>query len=238
MITEFMPGRKRRSRRSTTTKSRKRRRITRRRKRLPLTGFPKLKVVKLRFVREIVLTSPGGAGLSKSLPFVANGCYDSYHPVGGHQPKGFDQWMALYSHYNVLGSKCFVRLAGTGNDTFAWGVARTAAPNEMNNKTLPYLLEVRMNKGYGLSGGFEGRGVTNAQRTKVASYSQKKQFGPGATNKADLTGDNGHNPVEQTIFEPWICPTGGASASAVSAKFIVTIDFIVMFTEQKVLPQS
>lgn len=242
MITEFMPGRKRRSRRSGRKGRTKRRRITRSRKRLTITGFPKLKVAKLRYVDEIALTSPAVTGLSAAWGFRANGCYDPNAAVGGHQPKGFDQWMALYSHFNVLGSKCTVRLAGTGSDTFAWGVARTAANGEMNGKTLPYILECRMNKGYALSGGFYGRGQNDVQRSRSAKYSQKKQFGPNSTNKENLTGAFNADPLEQIYYEVWIAPSTGSVVvpppASVSSKFIVTIDYIVMFTEQKVLPQS
>ena len=76
------------------------------RKILPLAGFPKQKLVKLRYVQELEIVTPT-SGLSNSVPFVANGAYDPYYPIGGHQPKGFDQWMAVYSHFNVLGSKIY-----------------------------------------------------------------------------------------------------------------------------------
>lgn len=231
-----MGVRKRRPRKFRKRK-RARRGGTRRRRHLPLTGFPKLKVVKLRYVQEITLTSVAG-GLSHARAFSANGLHDPDHALGGHQPKGFDQWMSLYAHYNVLGSKCRMRAAGTGSDAFCWGVARTAAPGEMDAKTLPFILECRMNKGYAVSGGYQRSNSMNTASVKSSTYSQKKQFGPNSTGRDSLRGQSGANPAEDIMFEPWICPSGGALAAVVTGKFIITIDYIVLFSEQRVLSQS
>jgi len=45
--------------------------------------------------------------------FRANGMYDPDAGVGGHQPLGFDQYMALYSRYEVVTSKIDVQLWAT-----------------------------------------------------------------------------------------------------------------------------
>lgn len=226
-------------RKSRRTKRKPRRRVPRSYKgpSLPLSGFPKQKVVKLRYVQEITLTTPSTTGLSKSLPFVANGPYDPYYPIGGHQPKGFDQWMALYSNYNVLGSKCTMRMLNSGNDAFAWGVARTATPNELDGKTLEYILECRMNKGFAVAGGYQRTNNMPTSTVKTITYSQKKQHGPNSTNASNLIGTAGGNPAELTIFECWMAPSAG-NPSSLTANFVVTIDYIIMFTEQKVLNQS
>ncbi len=228
-----MPYRKRSSKRTYKRRAR-RNRVP---KQLALTGFPKNKIVKLRYVQEITLTTPTTTGLSTSLPFVANGCYDPFYPIGGHQPKGFDQWMAVYANYNVLGSKCSMRMLGTGNDAFVWGVARTATPNELDGKTLEFILECRMNKGFAVAGGYQRNNNMPTSTTRISKYSQKKQHGPNSTNAANLIGTNGANPDELTIFECWMVPAASNSAS-LSANFIVTIDYIVMLTEQKILGQS
>lgn len=203
---------------------------------LPLTGFPKQKVARLRYVQDITITTPG-AGLSKSLPFVANGCYDPYYPIGGHQPKGFDQWMSVYANYNVLGSKCKVRMVTTGDEGFCWGVGRTATPNELDSKSLNYILECRMNKGYSIAGGYARNNNTPSATTRTATYSQKKQHGSNSTGNTNLTGTNAGNPSELTIFEVWACPPSTVT-TAKTASFVVTIDYIVLFTEQRVLTQS
>lgn len=220
-------------------KPRRKTRRTRRRKALPISGFPTQKVVKLRYVQEITLTTPSTTGLSKSTPFVANGIYDPYYPasVSSHQPKGFDQWMSVYSHFNVLGSKCSMRMVGSGNDGFIWGVTRTATPGELDGKSLEHILEARMTKGYAIAGAYARNNNTPTSTTRIAKYSQKKEHGKNSTSMSQLIGTASANPAEKTIFECWMVPAAGAAA-ANSANFIVIIDYIALLTEPKILPQS
>lgn len=206
---------------------------------LPLAGFPRQKMVRMRYVQEIEIVTPV-TGLSKSLPFVANGMYDPFYPIGGHQPKGYDQWMAVYNHYNVVGSKITVKMSGTGQDNFAWGVCRTPAPNEMDNKSLEYILENRYNKGYKIVGSENGGYANNPTRmntTQTAIYSQKKQYGKNATSNAALTASAAANPAEITTFEVWACPIQ-TQPQAKTADFVVVLDFIALLTEPRVLGQS
>ena len=75
----------------------------RRRRRLPPLGFPKSKKVRLRYVQTFSLDAPG-SGIATRY-FRANGMFDPDASVGGHQPLYFDQYMAGYDHYTVIGSK-------------------------------------------------------------------------------------------------------------------------------------
>lgn len=209
------------------------------RRSLPLAGFPKQKLVRLRYVQELEVVTPA-TGYSKSLPFVANGMYDPYYPIGGHQPKGFDQWMTVYNHYNVVGSKISVKMSGTGQDNFIWGVTRTPQPNSLENQTLEYILENRYNKGYTITGTENGGYANNPTRIntiRTATYSQKKEYGKNATSTSELIGNDGANPSDITCFEVWVVPIQGQTSSK-TVDFIVTIDFIALLTEPKVLDQS
>lgn len=49
----------------------------------------------------------------------ANGMYDPYASAGGQQPRGFDQYMALYRNFTVIGSKIFVRFVFKDNNAAA-----------------------------------------------------------------------------------------------------------------------
>lgn len=191
----------------------------------------------MRYVQELQISTPAVTGVSKSLPFVANGCFDPYYPLGGHQPKGFDQWMAVYSHYNVVGSKINVKCVSSGYTHFAWGVCRTPASTEMNGKTLEYILENRYQKNAKYISGNNNQNVNANNDSRVAKYSQKKQYGKNSTSMAELIGDNSKNPDEKTFFEVWACPIG-ADAQSKILDFVVVIDYIVLFTEPKVLTQS
>lgn len=209
---------------------------------LPLAGFPKQKMVRMRYVQEIEIVSPS-TGLSNSIPFVANGCYDPFYPIGGHQCKGFDEWMSVYTKYNVLGSKINVKMVGTGQDNFAWGVARTPEPNTLKDKSLPYILEWRGNKSansytvVGSENGGYANNPTRMNKTRFAKYSQKKQFGKNSTSNADLVGTDTSNPNNLAIFEIWQCPIQ-QQLQAKTGDYVVVIDYIVLFTEPKILAQS
>lgn len=223
------------SRRSTSKRVVKRKRKPLRK--LPLGGFPKNHMVRLRYVTECVVQC---SGLSKSYNFRANGMFDPDYSGVGHQPKAFDQWMLIYNHFNVVGSKINVKLASThGADNFIWGVTRTPTYDQMNGKLLSYCLENRYNKGYktiGSSYNMSGQRAL-ANTTQIARYSQKSQFGRNSAQKEDLTGSATADPIEQQFFEVWIAPVNNVSATQ-TASFIVTIDYLALLTEPRVLAQS
>lgn len=218
-------------------KSKKNTRRNNPKKSLPLGGFGATKMVKLRYVDELRVSTTLGSSLSKSLPYVANGMFDPYYPIGGHQPKFFDQLMAVYSHYNVVGSKISVRLASTQSNNCAWGVCRTPTENQMNNQTLTYLLENRYQKNARYLSWSNNSATALNNKPLTASYSQKKIFGANSAQKDDLTGNITANPVEKQFFEIWCAPVQG-DTSVKTLDFVITIDYIALFTEPKVLAQS
>ena len=57
----------------------------------------------LRYATGVKNTT--GAGTLGITYFRAIGLFDPTFAVGGHQPMGFDQYMAMYQKYTVLGSK-------------------------------------------------------------------------------------------------------------------------------------
>jgi len=204
---------------------------------MPEGGFPKQQVVKLKYVTEQPISI--NTGLSKSVNFCANGMFDPELALGGHQPKMFDQWMAVYSHYNVLSSKVTVRLASSVSANLCWGVSRTPTTDQLNGKTLSYILENRYQGDWTLNGSANvGPETTTPQnRMMHADYSQKSEFGPNSEGRDDLNGSAIINPHEQSIFELWACPVGG-STSAINALFIVEIEYLALLTEPKIVSQS
>lgn len=53
----------------------------------------------------------GGIYAATDYVYVANGLWDPYHPLGGHQPRGYDEIMRLYNRYCV--NKCTAELEFT-----------------------------------------------------------------------------------------------------------------------------
>lgn len=204
---------------------------------LPLSGFPKQKMVRLRFCQEFSLAS--GVSVSSTKSFNANGMYDPDVSIGGNQPRGFDEWMSIYNHFNVVGSIIKVKATGGSNDAFVWGVTRVAAPGYMSGRGLYDILETRMQKGMGtITGDTTYLNTTPRNKVQVAKYSQKRQHGANATSRSDLIGSNTANPTEHTVFDVWICPTLEAGINVRTGFFLVQIDFIALLTEPKPLPTS
>jgi hypothetical protein len=48
------------------------------------------------------------SGVFSTYLFRGNGMFDPYAGTGGAQPNGFDEYMALFKHFYVVGSKCTV----------------------------------------------------------------------------------------------------------------------------------
>lgn len=218
-------------------KRRPRRRRAKVPRNLPLSGFPKQKMVRLRFCQEFSLAS--GVSVSSTKSFNANGMYDPDVSIGGNQPRGFDEWMSIYNHFNVVGSIIKVKATGGSNDAFVWGVTRVAAPGYMSGRGLYDILETRMQKGMGtITGDTTYLNTTPRNKVQVAKYSQKRQHGANATSRSDLIGSNTANPTEHTVFDVWICPTLEAGINVRTGFFLVQIDFIALLTEPKPLPTS
>lgn len=67
-------------------------------------------ITKMLYHERVNLT-PDAIGASGVHVFSANGTYDPNITGIGHQPRGFDQMMALYDHNVVIYSKCRVDFA-------------------------------------------------------------------------------------------------------------------------------
>lgn len=64
-----------------------------------------------------------GAGVAGAYVFAANGLYDPDISGVGHQVNGFDQYMALYNEYLVLGSTITIWLRNTDTaNPIMWGI--------------------------------------------------------------------------------------------------------------------
>lgn len=103
---------------------RKFRRVFRRRK----TRIQKITKKRIRSVPDKVflrlkyadnLTGTVGIGAQSVSPYWLNGIYDPYQPVGGHQPRLFDQWTQFYYRYHVTASKIRIKAWNTGGTSTA-----------------------------------------------------------------------------------------------------------------------
>lgn len=63
--------------------------------------------------------------------YMANSCYDPDYSGTGHQPMGFDQWMAIYSRYRVHAS--YIKITTINKSTTVGNLAQCAVTPSNND---------------------------------------------------------------------------------------------------------
>ncbi len=178
---------------------------------------------KLRYVDRIII-DPGASSAIGQYFFNANGLFDPDQTGTGHQPMGFDQYMAMYDHYQVVSSKITVSCSpnnATSISAFVWGIYLDddfAAHSNTNNICEQGLAAYRVQNA--------GEGVLSTKLSK--SFNLKKFL---SRNTDNTWGDATANPVEKAAF----CIFMQALANSVDvgeARFHVTIDYVVKFSER------
>lgn len=203
-------------------------------------GFPKNKIVRMRFAEGQLLTVNAGATYGEA-HYHASSIYDPLTAAGGRQPLGYDQWAAFYNHYVVLGSTITVtasHIVGLPVRAIVFGCYLdddTAAAADWT----PIVESGRcawtvLNPG-------DSIGSQHNQKSLKCYYSAKKFF-----NVADVK-DNldrigapfGANPADGAFFKIFLASTDkGTLNQNTSFDLTVTIDYTVMLSEPKDLPYS
>lgn len=206
------------------------------RKRLRCT-IPYTTVAKLRYctVKEV---SFGDVAISTDYMFSANGCYDPDVSGAGHQPRGFDQFMAMYDHYTVIGSKIRVTATNT-SDVLASTPICVALVQTDNNSSLGGLTwEDIMERG-DISKATLGHPEGDNSVVHVSRGFATKKFFHRGINDDTLRGSNIANPSEGAFFH--IVPAIASVLGVGNARHVtlqITVDYIVKFTEPKQPPVS
>lgn len=197
--------------------------------------MPNKLATKLRYVDYSTL-DPGTAGLAAVQVITANGCYDPDISGSGHQPRGFDQLMAMYDHYTVVSSKItvdFVTPVSTTVYSLCVGIA-------LKDNSTPY-------------GNYndyaEGRNViskilpsvtsTDGGRVRTLSktFSCRKFLGIASPlSNAYVRGDIASNPTEEAYFHLFAAPLGLVDSAFIRIQY--RIEYNVVFTEPKQPTQS
>lgn len=236
-----MPYRKRRSnsrRRPYRRRTYKRRRMVRYRRSPILEGFPKRKLVKLRYVQEITID----AGLSSYAvhEFRANSVFDPDFTGVGHQPMGFDEWSALYERYTVYGSKINVMFAPPTATSIIPGYYGVTSYGTSGQLAATYgnveaILEGKLT-GFTVTQAGNGNS-TFSPRTITRKFSAKRFFGKkDPLDDPDIGATVSASPVNVAYYGVWCGSVGGNNPAEMN--FRVLIDYIVMFHEPYLLVQS
>lgn len=204
---------------------------------MPIGGFPKRKLVKLRYIQECQIDAPTAGVAYHTIS--ANGIYDPDTTGVGHQPMNFDTWMTLYDHYVVLGSKIKVEQVSSA-------IAETSVPayfgilksdsGSRSGSMVPYqLMEQRgFRRGKIPAISAFKSSTSNGLPVCRATYSAKKWFGLSkkAVNSNDkIQGTGAKNPDDGSYYEICCASIGGNNPA--SFNFLITVDYMVLLSEPK-----
>lgn len=175
--------------------------------------------------------NPGLAGSIDVIVFSANGLYDPNITGTGHQPRGFDQLMALYDHYVVAGSKCRVQFAGTQTGTgntgnIKIGISLLDSPTPFTS-ALDYL-ESGSTVSRLMKGDTSSEPVSLSMKASVSKYLGRSKI----LSDSQLKGSTAANPTEQLYFHIWAEPFNAVDVSPIDLN--VLIDYLVVLIEPKV----
>lgn len=181
-------------------------------------------ITKIRYAEQFDLNPTAATAIAAI--YSANGCYDPRIATGGHQPRGFDQLMALYDHYVVLGSKIQVHFDNTGNA----GAAQVGIALK-DNSTGDTDIENYMENGNLVQ---KYAGPAGAPQTTLSMGCNPNKFLGRSKPLADsqLKGSTSSNPTEQAYYHVFAADTDGLTNLA-AIHCTVTIDYIVALIEPK-----
>lgn len=206
---------------------------------LPVTGFPKSKMVRLRYAEEIPLNATA-AGVDY-YTFSANGMYDPNITGTGHQPIGFDQNMLFFDHYCVVASRCRARFVPTtvSNSVPSYFdvLLTDDAATPASFTSVSHFLESNFSKGPSMKQMGTERNYVGWNPWVTKWFSAKKFFRKSKVVDDDqLQGSVASNPVEQAFFQICSASVGGVDSAAVTV--LVVIDYWAILKEPKLISQS
>lgn len=180
-------------------------------------------IVKQTLVRNLRYcdTISLNAGLAQAAHHVfrANDCYDPDQTGVGHQPRGYDQYVAMYARWFVRKSKITVH-AGSSQYSVV-GVSVTTLPNtslSLLDQTEQAVVSYKMIN------------VNSANDPITQTFdlqTWKRQVGDGMADNA-IHGASGASPSEQFFFNVFTFDTN-ATIDPTAVVLFVTIDYEVVF---------
>ena len=218
-------------------------------------NFPTSMKTTLRYVSRIDMQPTSTAVVFAS--YRANGMFDPEVTLGGHQPRGFDEFMNVYSTYTVTGAKVSVNFMYEGYD----GPSTTATAGNLvknsgaDSSEPPALTPIAC----GLHKSVVAIGAGNAEQqmerdktswTFLTGQGETKSLSTSATvqefyGKQALVGSVGYtgsavqDPSEPVYFHVWAGRVSNDfAAEKTKVVAYVTITYDAVFTEPKNLNAS
>jgi len=236
-------ARYRKSRKS-ARRSRRRTRHSRRTKRRSVVpynvstnfgGFPRTKMIKLRYNEYVTINAAAGA--LASYAFRCNSIHDPNSTGGGHQPMGHDTWAEIYNTYVVVGSKLTANFTSGGAQLPQAMLAILQDDDATLTSTSTSEIIERGGSRFRIvpdSGSAVGKAITLSSKFSAKKYYEIANI---KDNVSRLGAAFGANPAEMAYFLLVVGPPD--QATDISTWGVnVTIDYLVLVSDPKDMLQS
>lgn len=192
-------------------------------------ALPKQLSVKLRYYEYLSLDPvAGGAAVNV---FSANGAYDPNITGGGHQPRGLDQYFALYAKGIVTSGTCLAKgMSTTAADVGLIGIALLNTTSTYTNPT-PYIEDPRCSW-------FQFANTVTTNDEARITFGSKSFFDyKNPIDESDLHFTNATNPTQQAYYHVWFgAPNAGYNPGAIIVQ--VLVEYNITFFEPVALSSS
>lgn len=164
--------------------------------------------------------------------FRANSLYDPDYTGTGHQPSGFDEFMAFYNHFTVIGSRIKATFLSETADTAGTGIVGiNVDDNTSPPTTITTIYEASSPHVKVLTGrDAQGKVICTNQ------VSTRRFFGHNPMQEDNLAGTTSADPAEGVYFHVFATSTDpGATENPGEIRVLVEIDYLAVLHEPKTL---
>jgi hypothetical protein len=192
--------------------------------------FPLPKTIRARLrYSELALSLNPGSGTLGAYVFSANGVYDPNITGTGHQPKGFDQLIALYDHCVV--ERAHIRVDFLSVDSNMLYGVNVSGTNTVTFTNGADYLELP-HSSWGTNGRISGTGGLIPECSLSQSIDIGKFLGvDDLTDGREFSCDNSSNATEDVAFHVWAQSISGGDPA--SFNFVPVITYDVLFVEPR-----
>lgn len=223
-----MPFRRRYVKKRGAKRKMARRRYTRRNF-ISKDPFHRSYMAKLKY-SDRVLISPG-SGTPGVFVLSVNNLYDPQTSTGGHQPRGFDQLMAIYKRYTVVGAKVVLTALQSTSEAAQPELVGIYFSNSSSALPFSDYTESPSTK-------YKLLEPVLDHHVKVTHKVSVKKFFKSSSILSDdnLAGDVGSGPNKVLYAHCFSAPLNSALAAQLYAH--IYIEFTAVFTDPNLLPES
>lgn len=183
------------------------------------------RIVTMRYAETFELTAVSVV-VHKS--FRANGLFDPDVSVGGHQPRGFDQFMALYDRFMVLSATLNIKAFSTSTNPWFISCRVQDSADTLDSSLTTGVLETKGNNVWRVTAADANNFPARMRITGAPARFYNKSIAT-QLNDPNMQGTSLADPVTQLFFNLTAGRAGNVDAADI--KIICWIDYKVMMLD-------